>query len=162
MSGPRITSGSESRQDYATPPDFMAAVERRFGRIVFDLAAHAENKKHPDYFGPGGQVEDSLSAAWLNPPFSHISPWAEKCALESSQGAEILMLITASVGTNYFRDFIAPFAEVFLLSGRICFDGENLFPKDCLLAWYRYRQPKIHIWDWKNDEIFHSWQKVQL
>jgi hypothetical protein len=52
MSGPRITSGDQSLQDAATPPDFMAAIGRRFGAPVFDLAAHRLNKKHALYFAP--------------------------------------------------------------------------------------------------------------
>jgi hypothetical protein len=57
MSGPRVTSGEESKQDYATPDDFMAAVVKRFGPISFDLAAHARNKKHARYFAPTKFVE---------------------------------------------------------------------------------------------------------
>lgn len=50
--GPRVSSGSESRQDYGTPKEFLQAVEQRFGRIAFDLAAHAANAKHERYFAP--------------------------------------------------------------------------------------------------------------
>lgn len=41
-----------TKQDYKTPPEFIAAVERRFGPIGFDLAAHAGNKQHAKYFAP--------------------------------------------------------------------------------------------------------------
>jgi hypothetical protein len=57
MSGPRVTSGEDSRQDYGTPPNLLAAIERRFGRIEFDLAAHAANHKHDRYFAPIDLVE---------------------------------------------------------------------------------------------------------
>jgi hypothetical protein len=52
MSGPRVTSGEDSKQDYSTPTDFMAAVEQRFGQVQFDLAAHQGNKRHERYFAP--------------------------------------------------------------------------------------------------------------
>lgn len=52
MSGPRVTSGSGSKQDYRTPADFMAAVARRFGTPAFDLAAHAGNRQFPRYYAP--------------------------------------------------------------------------------------------------------------
>jgi len=52
MSGPRVTSGDASRQDYATPSELMAACARRFGPIVVDLAATAENAKHERYYAP--------------------------------------------------------------------------------------------------------------
>lgn len=52
MSGPRVTSGSDSRQDYKTPGDFMGAVAKRFGMPTFDLAAHAGNHQFEPYFAP--------------------------------------------------------------------------------------------------------------
>ena len=57
MSGPRVTSGINSKQDYRTPPEFMQAVEARYGPIAFDLAAHAGNKQHADYFAPKEFIE---------------------------------------------------------------------------------------------------------
>ncbi len=50
--GARISTGLDSKQDYRTPADFMAAVTRRFGPIAFDLAAHADNAQSPNYFAP--------------------------------------------------------------------------------------------------------------
>jgi hypothetical protein len=50
--GPRISTGADSKQDYRTPADFMAAVAKRFGPVTFDLAAHAGNAQHPLYFAP--------------------------------------------------------------------------------------------------------------
>jgi hypothetical protein len=49
---PRTTSGDAGLQDGSTPAEFIAAVERRFGPISFDLAAHRTNKKHARYFAP--------------------------------------------------------------------------------------------------------------
>ena len=51
MSGPSVSTDN-SKQDYATPDEFMQAVVKRFGPISFDLAAHAGNKKHARYFAP--------------------------------------------------------------------------------------------------------------
>ncbi len=34
-----------SKQDYETPDDFIAAVVKRFGRLSVDLAATADNRK---------------------------------------------------------------------------------------------------------------------
>lgn len=55
--GPRVTTGEDSKQDYATPLELIAAVEKRFGKVVFDLAAHSENTKHERYFAPREFVE---------------------------------------------------------------------------------------------------------
>lgn len=52
MSGPRVTSGTDSKQDYQTQAEFIAAIVKRYGPISFDLAAHAGNKQHARYFAP--------------------------------------------------------------------------------------------------------------
>jgi hypothetical protein len=52
MSGPRVSTGEDSKQDYGTPREFLDACEKRFGPIIFDLAAHRGNKKHARYFAP--------------------------------------------------------------------------------------------------------------
>ncbi len=52
MAGPRVSSGVDSKQDYQTPKELMAAVEKRFGKVQFDLAAVAANAQHERYFAP--------------------------------------------------------------------------------------------------------------
>ena len=38
-----IQKPGRSRQDYGTPPEFLAAVVARFGPLAFDLAASRDN-----------------------------------------------------------------------------------------------------------------------
>lgn len=158
-----LTSGKgTSRQDYATPPEFIEAVEKRYGPVAFDLAASAHNTKHEDYYSLE-RGTDSLSQAWwqateksgvlwLNPPFSDIAPWAKKCAAEAPRlrSSVIAMLVPAAVGSNWFRDCVWGKARVELLNGRICFDGKHGYPKDCMLCIYRSasRPNDIGIWRW--------------
>lgn len=52
MNGPRVSSGTDSVQDVGTPLEFIDAIERRFGRVRYDLAAHAGNAKHAIYIAP--------------------------------------------------------------------------------------------------------------
>jgi site-specific DNA-methyltransferase (adenine-specific) len=142
-----------SKQDYSTPQDFMRAVESRFGSPTWDLAASFGNRKAPNWIG----VErDSLSVAWhelrgplwLNPPFANIAPWAEKCLNESIKGARVLFLTPASVGSNWYRDFIHDRARVLFLNGRITFEGcGDPYPKDCMLTIFG-DAPGIEIWTW--------------
>jgi len=51
-SGARVSSGSNSKQDYQTPKELIDACAKRFGHIMFDLAAHAGNTQHERYFAP--------------------------------------------------------------------------------------------------------------
>lgn len=71
----------------------------------------------------------------------------------------ILLLTPASVGTNWFRDEICDMADVYLLNGRLSFDGKNLYPKDCMLAHFYYHKSTrdICIWNWKKDKIEQKW-----
>jgi phage N-6-adenine-methyltransferase len=171
-SGVRQTTGKGlSRQDYGTPREFLDAVEKRFGTISWDLAAHADNKKALRWYGPGSHDgEDSFAASWvlpgrllwLNPPFANIAPWAAKCAAHAKV-SEITMLVPASVGSNWFRDHVAGVADTYLLNGRMSFDGQNLFPKDCLLAHYSPRATgAIFVWDWKKDVLRHAFRPFAL
>jgi phage N-6-adenine-methyltransferase len=156
LAGPSMKR-HQSKQDYATPPDFMEAVVRRFGPISWDLAAHAKNKKHASYFN---EKQNSLKQdwhkipgwLWLNPPFSNIAPWAEKCAQEAKLGAKILFLTPASVGSNWFAENVHPHALVLALQGRICFDVNNPtwgYPKDCMLSVFA-DTAGFEVWDWKS------------
>jgi phage N-6-adenine-methyltransferase len=150
-----------SKQDYRTPPEFLGAVRAKFlgGQdFSLDLAADEGNHVCPAWYGPEGLVEDALSAdwprdgrMWLNPPFGGIAPWARRCREMTARPesvARVYLLVPASVGSNWFHHDVMPFAEVFLLRGRICFDGRNPFPKDCLLA--VYQGTGFVAWDWRS------------
>lgn len=143
-----------SRQDYETPWELIRVVESRFGQLAVDLAASESNTKASRFIS---ERDDSLSVAWhllskdllwLNPPFGNIAPWARKCAIQANYGARIAFLVPASVGANWYRDHVHGKARVYFLNGRICFDGKNGFPKDCLLA--LYGEPAgYEVWTWK-------------
>lgn len=144
-----------SRQDYSTPIEFIHAVEKRFGKIDCDLAASVENTKAPRFIT---EQQDSLSMRWpvcntllwLNPPFSNIVPWAKKCYEESLLGAHILMLVPASVGSNWFAEFVHEKARVYFLRPRLVFEWEkDPYPRDLLLA-NCGPVPGYECWHWKH------------
>jgi len=162
LSGAGFHRGA-SKQDYATPKEFIEAVEKRYGKLVFDLAAHTDNHVTPAWFGPGGLAEDSLAVnwydacpagnLWLNPPFDNIAPWAEKCALDRRQDQRILFLVPASVGSNWFANHVYGHAQVVFVRPRLSFDGKNPYPKDCMLCAYGDLypgEPECICWDWRN------------
>lgn len=155
MSGAALNRGS-SKQDYATPPEFIEAVVKRFGRISYDLAASPENTKSEHYFSEAQNslaqdwhsLSDGVANLWLNPPFDNISPWALKCAEEGQRGARILFLTPASIGANWFAKHVHNKALVLALNGRICFDGKNPYPKDCILSCYGFGVTGFNVWGW--------------
>jgi phage N-6-adenine-methyltransferase len=130
----------------------MAAVVARFGPIDVDLAASEHNTKATTFIS---EATNSLSVSWvisgrlwLNPPFDNITPWAMKCAEESRKGASILFLTPASIGSEWFANYVFPFARVLALRPRLSFDGKNPYPKDCILSVYP-GGPGLELWKWK-------------
>jgi phage N-6-adenine-methyltransferase len=175
-----VQKPGRSIQTYATPEIFIAAVKARFKvkEFAYDLAADADNSKGRHHFC---EEEDSLSKdwtkltgdLWLNPPFGHIDPWAEKCKLTHEANhlghgslrnyARIFFLTPASVGTNWFRDHVhaamrikdskprAIGVRVFFLNGRLCFDGKDPYPKDCMLTIFGVHGlgNGYEVWNWR-------------
>lgn len=153
-----IQKPGRSVQEVGTPAEFLRAVEGRFGRIAFDLAATTANHVAPYWYGPGGVYLDALASdvewdapglQWLNPPYADIAPWAEKAATYVGTGALIAMLIPAAIGTNYFRQHIHGKALVLALSPRPTFVGHTQsYPKDLILCLYG-KAPGFDCWRWK-------------
>ena len=108
-----------------------------------------------------GLVGKKRGLLWLNPPYSNITPWVQKCMQETQHGAEILLLVPASVGANWYEYYVHPWADVYSI-GRLKFDNcfdrktgqlvKTQYPKDLLLC--HYRNPLqwggvMQFWDWK-------------
>lgn len=160
MSQPSQKPG-KSRQDFGTPDVFIAAVKSVFGHLDWDLAADETNHKAFEWFD---EAMDGLKQPWYkllprndgnwlwcNPPFGNIEPWARKCWEESDYGARVLMLVPASVGSNWWFRWVHDKAHVYLLSPRLCFDGKSPYPKDCVLLAYdksRPTPPGYECWRW--------------
>ena len=154
-----------SEQTVGTPQVFIDAVERDFGPLWWDLAAVSTNKKAPRYLGPDQEYiphRDSLTVQWstlnvkyannwLNPPFSKIGPWARKCAIETRvYPMRICMLVPASIGANWYDQWVTPFADVYSV-GRMKFEGHGQgYPKDLILAHYwKLGGHKLKRWRWE-------------
>jgi phage N-6-adenine-methyltransferase len=168
--GPRITKG-KSDGTYGTPDDFIAAVMKKFGSIVWDLAADKRNAVVKEFFSKEDDAFKQDWAAvskkyandigrpgllWLNPPFANIGPWARMALEESKKGAEIAFLVPASVGAKWFRDYCFRQADVYFLYGRLKFKGEpTVYPKDCMLVHFHPSwggmEFKEDIWDWRKE-----------
>lgn len=150
-----------SRQDYGTPPEFVAAVERYLGTIVFDLAASESNAVARPYYT---EAEDALAQdwsvfrglLWCNPPYSKIAPWAAKCsetiraARPLASGALLIALLTpASVGSAWFAQHVHRRALVLALRPRLTFVGHaHPYPKDCILSIYGL-PAGFDVWRWQ-------------
>lgn len=171
MSMPEQKPG-RSKQNYGTPLNLLSAIKQRLriADFTWDLAADASNSvcSNGRYFGLD-KDQDSLTIEWasnctpytdnmnhgewlwLNPPFADIRPWAEKAYAESCMGAHIIMLVPASVGAGWWRDWVEGKSYQWFMNGRPQFiGGEGLYPKDCALVLYTPEGYKGNeVWTWK-------------
>lgn len=171
LTGPSVNR-HRSEQSVATPWEFIRAVERKFGPLAIDLAATDRNHKARKWITPEQDTfkqnwAELLAGAlgWLNPEFDPMRVSVEKCALEQKRGASLLALGPAAVGTNWFWDFVQPFATVYCLTPRIVFDdcyctnpkskkfGQLItdpYPKDLMLSHYNPNPcHELQRWKWK-------------
>lgn len=157
-----VHNRGRSKQDFSTPPQLLRAVEHRLriGQFVIDLAASEDNKVCPAFYS---EDEDSLNSpwrthygdgdgwGWLNPPYGNIEPWTKKSIVEAKEfGAKIVMLVPSSVGSLWWKKFVAPHAYVVHLSPRITFVGcSTPYPKDCSLLLYTpWGFTGTEYWNW--------------
>lgn len=157
----------KSKQNYGTPPEFLAAVKKLLGidKFKLDVAASADNAVSAIYYD---EAHDALKDehswdvdgwSWLNSPYSNLEPWTRKACFEAANGAKIAMLLPASVGSNWGRNWVNGKAIVLFLNGRLTFVGEKApYPKDsALLLYWGGVTPALarySVWDWKKGEIY--------
>ena len=164
---PRPHRGS-SEQSVGTPRDLLDAVEGRFGQIGFDLAADVDNCCAQHSTHHFSETHNALApethwprsgVLWLNPPFADVAPWAERCAQwlasgEASAASLLLLLVPASVDSNWWMESVAGHARVLSLNPRVKFVGHKQgFPKPLALCVYDPRFPLqpalVEPWRWK-------------
>lgn len=168
--GPSIRRG-KSNQVVQTPREFLDAVERRFGRIQWDLAANAQNQATTgeflgNYFGPGSEHgEDALkidwmkhpktngrSVWWLNPEFGDVEPWAATCARIRYRSGWTPMLVPSATSTDWWHRYVLEKAMIINLKPKIRFIGhKNDFPKDLSLVAYGFGLYGNIPWRWKEN-----------
>ena len=160
-----VQKPGRSKQDYQTPPEFLAAVKKLLEIDFFDvdLAASVNNSvAGPNYYSEENSALDEKNSwnigggwAWCNPPYGTIKPWVQKALEESKKGARIAMLVPASVGSNWWRDYVDAMANVLFLNGRLTFKGHTApYPKDCALLMYGPvpdNSGSYSVWNWRSD-----------
>ena len=109
--------------NWMTPIDLLEEIKNEFGEL-FDPCP-----KDFDYSFNGLDISWSREkVCFVNPPYSQIKLWVEKCYKESLLGSKIVLLIPARTDTRYFHSFINNKADVRFIKGRLKFihpDGRN-------------------------------------
>jgi site-specific DNA-methyltransferase (adenine-specific) len=160
-----IQKPGRSEQVVLTPTNFVTAMLNKFphlleGGFVRDLAADEFNTLSKDYFSESSDAlihpwNDIHGVQWCNPPFGQLPDWTAKAAAEARKGAEVFMLVPASVGSNWWRDNVDNKANIRFLNGRLTFKGHTApYPKDLALLFYaRYflEGSYYSVWDWRKN-----------
>lgn len=136
-----------------TPSRYVAPLNREF-LFTLDVAATAESAKAPRYFDiqKNGLAQSwARERCWMNPPYSDITPWAEKALNESQMyGALVVGLLPAWTDRAWWHEYVEPYrrmhaVEVRFIRGRIKFGfpgnpegagahSGGTFPS-CLVIW---------------------------
>lgn len=167
---PPVQKPGRSEQTVATPRDFLARVGDSFGGFDLDVCANADNAAAERYYSLDERGENALVLPWdgqhnwCNPPFADIAPWVQHAYEQSCQPGytgQTTMLVPASVGSNWYLNWVYGKADVLFLNGRLKFVGHsNYYPKDLMLLIYAnpeyMAQPTPHhcVYDWKQDRVY--------
>lgn len=124
----------EIRDLWRTPKALFDYYDRRFN-FTTDVAASFENTFKP-YAHLGEQVDGTFIDAldyenkwgernFINPPYSDISPWVARCAVEMIHGNLSVLLIPADTSVKWFRLAFENCTECHFISGRVSFINEE-------------------------------------
>jgi phage N-6-adenine-methyltransferase len=118
-----------SLRDLWRTPDWLFSAIQRYLGVTFDVdvACNKDNAKLPNFIG----IErDALKSEWgqpgtiafLNPPYSKISPWIDAAIREQARGVTTVMLIPQSLDTKWYERATEYANETIILSGgRVAF-----------------------------------------
>jgi site-specific DNA-methyltransferase (adenine-specific) len=100
---------SHKSDEWATPQSLFDSLNIEFN-FNFDPFASRQNHKTKNYYTI---KQDGLSVGWnglrcfVNPPYSKIREWVEKCYYEIRRGTDVIvLLVPARTDTKWFHSYI--------------------------------------------------------
>lgn len=150
----------EQRNLWQTPIPLFVALDAEFC-LKLDAAASDDNALCNRYITEEQNTletpwADYLSIpgyAWLNPPYSDITPFVKKAAAESANQIGTVMLVPADTSVGWFKEAIQTASEVrFITAGRLAFinpvtgkpvSGNN--KGSMLIIWHPYPRTHCHF-----------------
>lgn len=120
---------SSESDAWATPRDLFAKLDARW-RFNLDPCATPANATCARYFtkAQNGLLQPWTGRVFMNPPYGReIGRWVEKAAAEVRlHNAELVVaLLPARTDTRWWADWVAPWARVRFLTGRLHFSGSK-------------------------------------
>lgn len=158
----------DQRDLWRTPPALFASLDAEFC-FQLDAAAAPHNALCRKFITaeqntletPWSDYLNIPSYAWLNPPYSDITPFVKKAAAESKNQIGTVMLVPADTSVGWFKEAIKTASEVrFITAGRMAFinpvtgkpvSGNN--KGSMLIIWRPYPRTHCHFATVERDEL---------
>ena len=99
--------------DWGTPGWLYKLLDNEF-HFDFDPCPYPK----PDW---DGRLMQWGKSNFVNPPYSDIQPWAQRCREEQVKGNTSVLLIPARTDTAYFHRWIILYTELRFIEGRVQF-----------------------------------------
>jgi phage N-6-adenine-methyltransferase len=137
-----------SNDNVSTPDAFFKAVQEYFGiTFRYDMASNDTNFKCMFHFT---EEENSLSCdwpttgwLWLNPPYSKLKTWIEKCQEQASRGCRIVSIWPLSADRNVLPAW--QHSDVFVIHGRVFREVRSIML--CRWTYPCFEEVKGLTWD---------------
>lgn len=140
-----VQKPGRSVQDVGTPDWLVKVIEQTWGKIALDAAASDAN-----HVGDGmyyTEADNGLLQSWMvpagcivfiNPPYRSIKEWVQAAyASAEFYVRTVVMLVPASVGANWWAEWVDGKAAVYFIRPRLVFkDHTDPYPKDLALLVY--------------------------
>lgn len=155
---PTLNEGvfSSDRPDWETPFSLFHLYDAAY-HFTVDVCAQPHNFKVVRFFSPetNGLVQSwAGERCWMNPPYGdEIVEWVQKAATESLfMDTLIVALLPARTDTEWFYKYVAPYAALDFLVGRVKFVGAPTgAPFPSVVATYGLGHRKVQWRDWKRE-----------
>jgi len=143
---------SSASIEWETPTELYRRLHHRWW-FTLDVCATADNAKCPAWYD---KEQDGLlqswrgQTCWMNPPYGReIARWVQKAALESrGPGTVVVALLPARTDTRWWGDWVAPFARVTFIRGRLKFGGAKSgapFPSALAVYPKKAKPPRLQL-----------------
>ena len=133
-----FTSNSD---EWATPMELFEELDREFHFNLDPCSTNENAKCELHYTIDDNGLEKSWGGyrAFVNPPYSDIGKWVEKCYREGCKdNTLVVLLIPSRTDTRYFHNFIYQRCEIRFVKGRLKFgDGKSSAPFPSMIAIFR-------------------------
>lgn len=122
-----------SGDEWFTPPDVWSAVRAALGEEIVDPCASSLSPVDTPYQLDVRRGENGLTDSWghvhraafVNPPYSDVSAWIDRCGEEHRRGRRVIALVPMRPETRAWHRHVWPLADVVQPKGRLRFVGSD-------------------------------------